>query len=233
MKRCTACRAEKSLVEFSRLTRNPDGLERACKPCHRERRRRYDSGARDAINARDRRWRLANLEKAREHSRRGCKKWRAANKEKSLGYYRRWRAANLELARRLSRDAQRRYRKTEAGRMSHRVDDHRRRGVRRERRLKDLASVMAKTLRQAGGVCTYCLGRVTLWEPALHIDHVIPVSGGGRECPENWAPCCKRCNSSKRNRDPEVWIKSYLGAMAWRRLRSMVERAREAHEQAA
>ncbi|MFI7316801.1 HNH endonuclease [Streptomyces venezuelae] len=61
------------------------------------------------------------------------------------------------------------------------------------------------TARQAalnahGESCTYCS-----WEVADAVDHVIPVSEGGRDDVSNIVPACRRCNSSKRDRTVLRW----------------------------
>ncbi|MEU5683612.1 HNH endonuclease [Streptomyces venezuelae] len=51
-----------------------------------------------------------------------------------------------------------------------------------------------------GGSCSYCS-----WGGAEAIDHVIPVSEGGRDDVSNVVPACRSCNSSKRDRAVLQW----------------------------
>ncbi|MEE3258467.1 MAG: HNH endonuclease [Candidatus Latescibacterota bacterium] len=37
------------------------------------------------------------------------------------------------------------------------------------------------------------------------MDHVVPLSRGGRTVKSNVVPCCKDCNSQKRNLLPLEW----------------------------
>lgn len=55
-----------------------------------------------------------------------------------------------------------------------------------------------------GNQCAYCC--VSGDDESLHMDHVIPVAAGGRTDTRNIVPACKRCNTSKLNRDPEDWL---------------------------
>ena len=52
--------------------------------------------------------------------------------------------------------------------------------------------------------CVYC-GK----KKATSVDHIIPQYYGGREHPDNLAPCCPGCNSSKSNKDLIVWASTY------------------------
>jgi len=60
----------------------------------------------------------------------------------------------------------------------------------------------------AEGRCHYC-GRST---PAreLTMDHVVPLTRGGRSVKSNLVTCCKECNNRKKNLLPQEW-EDYLG----------------------
>ena len=47
-------------------------------------------------------------------------------------------------------------------------------------------------------ICTYCDSKIPHWKRAEG-DHVVPLSKGGKDVVENLTPCCRPCNSSKRN----------------------------------
>jgi 5-methylcytosine-specific restriction endonuclease McrA len=55
-------------------------------------------------------------------------------------------------------------------------------------------------LAEANGHCAYC-GK----ETKLTLDHVIPLSKGGKHSKDNVAPVCGHCNSSKGNKNLEEW----------------------------
>lgn len=55
-------------------------------------------------------------------------------------------------------------------------------------------------LADADGHCTYCSK-----EARLTLDHVIPLSKGGKHSKDNVVPACLRCNSSKGNKTLEEW----------------------------
>lgn len=54
-----------------------------------------------------------------------------------------------------------------------------------------------------GGNCCYCGKEMTL--PTK--DHVIPLNSGGSLCRNNVVPCCKSCNSAKKDHDMNKWYK--------------------------
>jgi 5-methylcytosine-specific restriction endonuclease McrA len=63
-------------------------------------------------------------------------------------------------------------------------------------------------------VCYIC--GTLLWQGVnLHMDHVVPVVAGGVHCADNLRPCCAVCNSSKKGRTLEEFLRlrdSLMGA---------------------
>jgi 5-methylcytosine-specific restriction endonuclease McrA len=52
----------------------------------------------------------------------------------------------------------------------------------------------------AKGICHYC-GKI--FSPAeLTMDHVVPISRGGKSTKGNIVPCCKNCNNQKKYLTP-------------------------------
>ena len=83
------------------------------------------------------------------------------------------------------------------------------RHIRRER-------AKARELRQTpyfralfkAGVCHYCGKKFPASE--LTMDHLVPLSRGGRSTKGNIVPCCKACNNSKKYTMPVDEILSEL-----------------------
>ena len=48
----------------------------------------------------------------------------------------------------------------------------------------------------AQGLCAYCQG--TFAPDALTMDHIVPISRGGRSTKGNVVPCCTACNATKK-----------------------------------
>jgi len=47
----------------------------------------------------------------------------------------------------------------------------------------------------AAGICHYCGGKFAASE--LTMDHIVPLSRGGKSVRGNVVPCCKECNTRK------------------------------------
>ena len=56
------------------------------------------------------------------------------------------------------------------------------------------------------GMCRYC-GITLFWEidGDIHADHIIPLSRGGTNWPDNIALSCQACNLSKANKLVPEW----------------------------
>ena len=55
----------------------------------------------------------------------------------------------------------------------------------------------------ASGECYYCLQIVSFKE--LTMDHLVPLTRGGRSTRDNLVPSCKECNTRKKNMLPLEW----------------------------
>lgn len=61
--------------------------------------------------------------------------------------------------------------------------------------------------RCAKGVCYYCERPVS--PKKLTMDHIVPMSRGGRSTKGNVVPACKECNTNKKHLLPMEW-EAYL-----------------------
>jgi len=55
----------------------------------------------------------------------------------------------------------------------------------------------------AKGICHYCKKPTSPRE--LTMDHIVPVSRGGRSTKGNVVPACKECNNKKKQLLPMEW----------------------------
>ncbi|MDM8525564.1 HNH endonuclease [Desulfococcaceae bacterium HSG8] len=76
--------------------------------------------------------------------------------------------------------------------------------IRRERRkARELRASQWWKRRCAKGICHYC-GHPTL-PNELTMDHIVPLSRGGRSTKGNVVPSCKECNNQKKHLLPMEW----------------------------
>lgn len=64
--------------------------------------------------------------------------------------------------------------------------------------------------RIATGICHYCGMKTASKE--LTLDHLVPVSRGGKSTKTNCVPACKSCNNKKKNLLPMEW-EDYLASL--------------------
>ena len=64
--------------------------------------------------------------------------------------------------------------------------------------------------RLATGKCHYCDRSFPVRE--LTMDHVVPIIRGGCSTRSNVVPCCKECNTNKRDLVPVEW-QEYLDSL--------------------
>lgn len=72
---------------------------------------------------------------------------------------------------------------------------------------KDKARKLRKTRwwqqKTAPGTCYFCDRKMNFKD--LTMDHIVPLSRGGRSTKDNLVACCKECNNRKKNALPIEW----------------------------
>jgi len=136
--------------------------------------------------ARQRIWRANNRERSLEIQRR----WRENNHEKAIEKTRRWKETNREHLRAYGLA----WFHQHPGKS---VEYCERRRARQESSGEKItAEEWQSVLRQFDGKCA-CCGSCN----DVSMDHVIPLSKGGRHAIENIQPLCRSCNSKKRTKE--------------------------------
>ena len=83
------------------------------------------------------------------------------------------------------------------------VDDD---AIRREKaKARELRKSRWWQNKKGEGLCYYCGGKTTPAE--LTMDHVVPLTKGGRSVKNNLVCCCKECNTKKKTMLPQEWEK--------------------------
>lgn len=189
MKQCSKCGKTKDRSEFPRRKSSRDGLHGWCRPCYRA---YYTQAMRS--------WRSKNPQRALEANR----EWVKKNPEAALAKDRRWKAANRDKMRAYA--ANRRKKDPVAVRAAYEkwrlenLDEERLRVATRRALTAD-----SPELREFIGAlltepCSYCGSTEN-----ITVDHVVPLSKGGKHEQANLAPACFSCNSSKGARTLDEW----------------------------
>jgi len=194
---CYTCKEEKDRTEFGKDRKKKDGLCYNCKKCQSIDRQRSERKATRL------KWLEENREKVREKTRKYDKKryeergeelkayrseinkrYYIRHKERILLRNREWERNNPEKA--ALKAARRRARKRENG---YEYFTH-------EQLIEHwIANEIDPTK------CFYCKEA-----DFQHTDHYIPIAKGGPHHKENLRPACARCNQSKHDKLPEVWL---------------------------
>ncbi|MBT8361219.1 MAG: HNH endonuclease [Desulfobacterales bacterium] len=76
--------------------------------------------------------------------------------------------------------------------------------IRRERnKARELRKTRWWQRKTAAGKCHYC--HHIFKHQELTMDHLVPLSRGGRSTKDNLVPCCKTCNTKKQTLLPIEW----------------------------
>lgn len=186
-KTCTRCGKElpADTEHFYRTTRNKSGLYPHCKQCHAEMTRR---------------WRVEHPEEAKGY---GRKAWRESRESREAAK-RRWAEKHPDYFLRY-REEHKAERKAYNRQWLENNRDKKRAKERNRYALEmgangshTAADVLAQYERQKGR-CFYCKAQVG---SDYHVDHVIPLIGGGSNGPENLVIACPTCNKSKGPKHP-------------------------------
>jgi 5-methylcytosine-specific restriction endonuclease McrA len=164
-----------SLLEKQKLYRQ------ANKESFAERDRRYRRNNRRVISEKAREYRKNNKDKIRRNQR----KWEMANPDRVREATRKYAEADPQRR----RDIAKRWRENNWDKKL--ADQRKRRGMKYKKSHApyDFKAICA----QFGNRCLAC-GRSDV---KLTVDHVLPISRGGADAPDNVQPLCQSCNSSK------------------------------------
>lgn len=130
---------------------------------------------------RERRAEYMRAYEARRKGKRDHKTYRLAHKEQRAAIAKTWRAANRERVRMYSR---------------------RRRALKAQAEGTHTAADIQAQYKRQKGCCYWCGVKVG---DSYHVDHIVPLSRGGTDWPENLVVACQPCNQSKFNKLPHEW----------------------------
>jgi hypothetical protein len=187
---CMRCKSELSLNNFYKDNSKEDGLNIYCKECIREKSaKRYE----------------ANIEKERERSRNKTRKYYKENRGKILAkakvksyenhkkYYESHKSERLE--------------KNKAYRLSNAEQYRNYCRARRSKKQNSVINFSNSDWEECLKYFDYKDAYTGLPMETVSQDHVIPLSKGGGYTKQNIVPCEGDINSSKGNRDMEIWFR--------------------------
>lgn len=178
IKVCPKCSRIKPETEFYKAKNTRDGLKSWCKKCFNA----------DVVN------RNRTKPKYRQNQRR----WESDNREHRRRYFVQYYAKHLERHHEYSRNNYRKHKMSELTRT--RNGYVKRKGAIGTHNASDIRRLFAKQR----GKCAYCECDIS---NQYHVDHVIPLSRGGTNYPDNLALACPHCNLSKNNKLLSEWRK--------------------------
>jgi len=186
-KTCTKCGQIKPYSEFNNRQASPDGKQPKCRECEHIAQREYNAKNSARNTARAVEWNRTN---------------KARRKEIVQGYVERFPERRRESSRLdhiKNRDAR-----------NARIREHRKRNMDQARgyvlarrgRIKASAKLVTvkEIAKMYASVCTYCGS-----SDKIEIDHIVPLSKGGRHSIGNLTPACRSCNGSKGNKFLREW----------------------------
>lgn len=163
----------------------------------------------EEVKARSRRWRLDNLERARESDKKKYHAKRDSELARMRERYAKNREADIERKRKDYRQNAEENRAKQRARYAENKDYFKPYIKARKARVRSAkgrftASELRKMLHDQKGKCIYCKSDIT---SNYHADHIVPVSKGGSSFIENIQLLCPTCNLRKRAKMPEDYAK--------------------------
>lgn len=150
----------------------------------------YSGKCKECAKTASRRWRANNRERHREYTR----EYNKLHNENYKAYQKQYRKENKKRLREVRKLWEI---KTRQKRLADKRADSRKRYLGRNNACYDYAQIIKHD------PCSYCNA-----PPISFIDHIIPLSKGGRNIPENLTAACLSCNSSKRDKSLVVFLLS-------------------------
>ena len=224
-KTCSKCKILTSKTHFYKDRKGKDGLRSQCKECFCKLTQAYKLKNKDKVREIARKYREANREKIRNLLR----GWASRNRERIVQYRKAERMAKpLQVKERSQRhrkkypveirERNRKWALLNADRYKLRMRTYREKN--RERCFTQSRNYRARKLK-AGGVHTkeqvaslyqrqkgYCICCRKALGKEYHIDHIFPLSKGGRNDILNIQLLCPNCNLSKHDRHPIEFMQS-------------------------
>lgn len=199
---CRACRAQQSITNREQIRERNRAYYETHKEQISEARRIFHAANKERLNQQSREWNQNNKEKRTEYNRNYWRQVRSLNKEQENERAReRYNANREEIRKRINA-----YRKADKQKESlrRRIDNHRRRIRKLQAEGKHTTTDIQSQYNRQRGKCYYCGIKVG---DTYDVDHIIPLSRGGTNWPDNIVIACPTCNASKGNKLLHEWTR--------------------------
>lgn len=193
---------------FSRNKNRPDGLQTLCKLCMSNYKKQHYKANKERISKQHKAYSATHKEQQRER----MERYMATHREDYLSYHKEYyidrRDQTLEqmkhhyaMHNERIRARVRRYEKTPQGRRVARAHWHRYRAQKKANGGSYTAQDIQSQYERQRGKCYWCHKKLVEY----HIDHVMPLSRGGSNAPDNIVIACPLCNMQKHDKLPHEW----------------------------
>jgi 5-methylcytosine-specific restriction endonuclease McrA len=134
----------------------------------------------ETTNAISKKWKKANPDKVKSAS----AAWRGKNPEKAKAALAAWRKSNPEIMK---------------------IHNHNRRARIKNNGGKLSPNIESKLLAFQKNRCAVC--RTSLKKTGHHLDHIVPLAGGGKNIDGNMQITCPKCNLEKHSENPILFMR--------------------------
>ena len=174
-KKCKSCGIIKPIEEFTRDAKSPDGKRYSCRVCRSKETCLYQKKNSQKVNAKNRAWRRANPEKAKE----AVLRWQKDNPEKVNAKSYAWRRANPGKCRAIQKRSNKKTRSTVQGKLNSRLASSIWDCLRRKKNNRRWELLVGYTVKQLKTHLEKQFKPGMSWEnygTYWHIDHIVPKS---------------------------------------------------------
>lgn len=183
LKKCNHCHFDKPITEFHKDTRLKSGCTSWCEKCHREYHTQYYLNNQEKLIKNSKEYYYSNKEARKKNARTWaksnpdkrkliCQKWRDCHKEQSQKSIKKWKMSNPEKVV---------------------ISSQKRRALVLNADGTITEKEWTELVKKYNHSCLCCGTK----ENKITLDHIVPLSLGGKHTIDNVQPLCQSCNSKK------------------------------------